>query len=156
MAALSVLVVDDDAMIATLLAEMLETMGYGVCAIAATEEDAVAAATRCKPGLMIVDEHLREGTGASAVKRILLTGSVPYIVISGAPVNRDGQGATILRKPFFVQDLVRAIQNAVGDVQPPPAIIPSMTVSSWIMKSAYRCESSQHPIKKPPTSMIGN
>ncbi|WP_428534544.1 response regulator [Rhodopila sp.] len=123
MAALSVLVVEDDAIIAMLLAEMLQDMGYRVCAIAATEEDAVAMATSCKPGLMIVDEHLREGSGASAVERILLTASVPCVFISGAPVSRNGQGATVLHKPFLEQDLVRAIRNVVGDVHMPPAII---------------------------------
>ena len=56
-------------MIAMLLAEVLEDMGNWVSAIAATEEDAVTAAISCKPGLMIVDEHLREGTGL-AVERI--------------------------------------------------------------------------------------
>jgi DNA-binding response OmpR family regulator len=40
--AVTVLVVDDDAMIGTFLADMLVDMGYEVCAVAATEEDAVA------------------------------------------------------------------------------------------------------------------
>ena len=43
MIALRVLVVEDDAMIGLLLlAEMLEEMGYDVCAVTATEEDACA------------------------------------------------------------------------------------------------------------------
>jgi CheY-like chemotaxis protein len=45
-AALNVLVVEDDAMIGILLAEMLGDMGYNVCAVAATEDDAVADAAR--------------------------------------------------------------------------------------------------------------
>jgi DNA-binding response OmpR family regulator len=124
MPALSVLVVEDDAMIAMLLAEMLEDMGYQVCGIAATEKDAVAVATRYKPGLMIVDEHLREGTGASAIEQILLIGSVPCVLISGAAVNWDRRGATVLRKPFSMNDLVRAIETAAGDVNGPTTILP--------------------------------
>lgn len=119
MAALSILVVEDDAMIAMLLDEMLDDMGYRVCAIAATEDDAVAAAMRCKPDLMIVDAHLREGTGASAVARILLIAPVPSIFISGAPVHREGQKSSILQKPFSAQDLARTIRAAVGDVHAP-------------------------------------
>ena len=92
MAALNVLVVQVDAMIGILLAEMLGDMGYSVCAVAATEDDAVADAARCKPGLMIVDEQLREGSGSSAVARILLDGPVPCVFISGAPL-RLGQPA---------------------------------------------------------------
>ena len=49
-----VLVVEDDAMIGVLLGEMLEGMGYDVCGIEATEADAVTAAARFRPDLMIV------------------------------------------------------------------------------------------------------
>jgi DNA-binding response OmpR family regulator len=108
------MVVEDDAMIGMLLAEMLEEMGYTVCAVVATEEDAVADAARCKPGLMIVDEQLREGSGVSAMKRILRTGRVPCVFISGAPVHGATLGANILQKPFLEQDLARAIRHVVG------------------------------------------
>src|SRR5436853_3517200 len=53
MKALRVLVVEDDALIAMLLTEMLAGMGHDVCATAATEADAVSAATRYDPDLMI-------------------------------------------------------------------------------------------------------
>jgi DNA-binding response OmpR family regulator len=114
MTALSVLVVEDDAVIGMLLAEMLEEMGYTVCAVVATEEDAVADAARCRPGLMIVDEQLREGSGVSAMQRILQITPVPCVFISGAPVHRTRLGANILQKPFLEQDLVRAIRYVVG------------------------------------------
>jgi len=128
MAALSVLVVEDDAMIAMFLAEMLEDMGYQVCTIAATEKDAVAVATRCKPGLMIVDEQLGEGPGTPAVEQILLTGSVPCVFISDAPEIWDRQSSTILRKPFSIKDLARAIETAVGVVNGPTTILPAGVV----------------------------
>jgi DNA-binding response OmpR family regulator len=117
--ALSVLVIEDDAMIAMLLAEMLEEIGYIVCAVAATEEDAVAHAARCKPGLMIVDEHLREGSGVSAVERILRTGPVSCVFISGGSVHGVRPGETVLQKPFLENDLVRAIRHAVGSADTP-------------------------------------
>jgi DNA-binding response OmpR family regulator len=124
MTTLSVLVVEDDAMIGLLLAEMLEEMGYAVCAIAATEDDAVADAARCKPGLMIVDQQLREGTGVSAVERILRGGPVPCVFISGAPVHLAKPGANVLQKPFVEADLVRAIRYVIGSgatsLVPPP------------------------------------
>ncbi|MDB5402236.1 MAG: two-component system, response regulator PdtaR [Acetobacteraceae bacterium] len=119
MTALSVLVVEDDAMIGMLLAEMLVEMGYNVCAVAATEEDAVADASRFKPGLMIVDENLREGSGVSAVKRILQDGPVPCVFISGAPMHLGRPGAHVLQKPFLEGDLVRAIQHVVGGADVP-------------------------------------
>ena len=125
MTVISVLVVEDDAMIGMLLAEMLGEMGYDVCAIAATEEDAVAEATRCKPGLMIVDEQLLEGTGLSAVDRIHRSGHVPCVFISGAPVHPKRPGAMVLQKPFLEEDLVRAIQYVVGNAHQPVRLAPA-------------------------------
>jgi len=112
-------------MIGTLLAEMLEDMGYNVCAVAATEDDAVADAARCKPGLIIADELLREGNGSSAVARILLAGPVPCVFITGAPLRLSRSGKNVLRKPFVEGDLVRAIREVVGGVDGPAVLVPA-------------------------------
>jgi DNA-binding response OmpR family regulator len=118
MKALRILVVDDDAMIALLLADMCVGMGHDVCAIEATEADAVAAALRCRPDLMIVDERLADGSGISAVEEILRTGFVPHVFISGdaSTVEALKPGAAVLLKPFVESDLVGAIHLALGAV----------------------------------------
>jgi two-component system, response regulator PdtaR len=127
MKALSVLIVEDDAMIGMLLAEMLGEMGYDVCAIAATEEDAVAQAIRCKPGLMIVDEQLLEGNGVSAVNRIHSVRPIPCVFVSGAPVHPRRSGAIVLQKPFLEEDLVRAIRYVVDNQDAPLPLPPAPT-----------------------------
>lgn len=116
MKALRVLVVDDDAMIAMLLADMCLGMGYDVCAIEGTEADAVAAALRCRPDLMIVDERLGDGSGISAVEKILRTRFVPHVFMSGdaSTVETLKRGAAVLLKPFDESELVRAIHLALG------------------------------------------
>ena len=86
MTALRVLIVEDEAIIAMLFADLLVAMGHEVCAIEATEAGAVAAAVRCRPDLMIVDAHLLEGSGASAVAVILRAGFVPHVFVSGDPL----------------------------------------------------------------------
>src|ERR1700720_3799518 len=83
MKALRVLVIEDDALIALLLAELLASMGHDVCATAASEAEAVSAATRCDPDLMIVDAGLGRGSGVSAVEEILRTGPVAHVFVSG-------------------------------------------------------------------------
>jgi DNA-binding response OmpR family regulator len=116
MKALRVLVVEDDTMIGMVLAEMLEDMGHEVCAIEATEADAVIAAVRCRPDLMIVDAQLGDGSGVSAVEKIGRTGSIPHLFVSGdiSSVKALRPGAVALQKPFHEADLARAIQCAVG------------------------------------------
>lgn len=58
MRALRILLVEDDANIRMVLAETLEGLGHSICAMAATETEAVAAAGICTPDLMIVDIEL--------------------------------------------------------------------------------------------------
>jgi CheY-like chemotaxis protein len=113
--ALRVLVVEDDAVIGALLAEMLEGMGHDVCAVEATEADAVTAAARCKPDLMIVDVRLGEGSGVSAVDEIYRAGPVPHVFVS-ADVSRLQAlrpNAAIIQKPYREADLARVIQRAL-------------------------------------------
>ena len=111
---LRIVLVEDDAIIATLTAETLQSMGHEVCAIAASEADAVCAAARERPDLLIVDAHLTEGSGLAAVRRILLKGPVPHIFISGDVLSAEqlDASAILLQKPFQEKDLARAIVQA--------------------------------------------
>ena len=83
MKTLRVLVIEDDALIAMLLSELLAGMGHDVCATAATEAEAVTAAAHYRPDLMIVDAGLGRGSGVSAVEEILQAGPVAHVFISG-------------------------------------------------------------------------
>jgi CheY-like chemotaxis protein len=109
---LRILVVDDDATIGALLAEMLEDMGYVVCGVEATETGAVLAALRDLPDLMIVDVRLREGSGVAAMARIGRTIAIPHIFMSGARLPTGLERAVKLQKPFMSGDLVSAIKRA--------------------------------------------
>lgn len=120
MKALNILVVEDDALIGMLFADVLAAMGHGVCAIEATEADAVAAAARYKPDLMIVDAQLRDGSGVSAVEEILRTGWVPHVFVSGetSGIHALRPDAIVIQKPFRDADLNRAIQRALDAAAP--------------------------------------
>jgi chemotaxis response regulator CheB len=66
-----ILLVEDDAMISALLADLLVECGHHVCGTARTETQAVAAAERLGPNLMIVDAQLQTGRGIAAMETIL-------------------------------------------------------------------------------------
>ncbi len=116
MKALRILVVEDDALIGMLLAEVLEGMGHGVCAIETNEADAVTAAARCRPDLMIVDARLGDESGIAAVDKILGTGAIPHVFISGDPasVRLLRPDAVVGQKPFREQDLALAMRQVIG------------------------------------------
>jgi len=117
---LRIMVVEDEAMVAELFAEVLEGMGHEVCAIEATEAGAVATAVRCRPDLMIVDALLGFGSGIAAVEQILRTWLVPHVFVSGdlSRIRKLKPGATMLQKPFLESDLAAAIQRALGAAKP--------------------------------------
>src|ERR1039458_8577970 len=124
MQALRVLVVEDDPMIGMLLAEMLEAMGHDVCAIETTEAAAVTAADPYRPDLMVVDARIDDGSGVSAVDKILRTGFVPHLFISGniSKVRALRPDAVVLEKPFREPELTRAIQRAI-DIAATPSLM---------------------------------
>jgi CheY-like chemotaxis protein len=116
MKALRTLVVDDDAIIGELLAETLEGLGHTVCAVENNVADAVAAAWRCRPDLMIVDVGLGEASGIEAVKEILRSHYSAHVFVTGnASTNLSlGPNSVLIRKPFRTSDLDQAIQTALA------------------------------------------
>jgi DNA-binding response OmpR family regulator len=77
MKALRTLIVEDDAMIGGLLAETLEGLGHSVCAVETSVANALSAASRWRPDLMIIDVGLGRASGIAAVKEILRSGFYP-------------------------------------------------------------------------------
>lgn len=122
MSKLRIMVVEDEDIIAMLLSDLLEQLGHDVCAVEATEAGAVAAAERANPDLMIVDDHLREGSGRTAVDTILLARQVPYVFVTGdtADVRKLYPEAVTIEKPYSARELVQAIGVALGT----PAVSP--------------------------------
>jgi DNA-binding NtrC family response regulator len=110
---LRILLAEDGAMIGLLLAEIIAGMGHEICAIETTEAGLINGAARDQPDLLIVDEHLGTGSGASGIATISRTRPVRYILMSGGPIKHAAPGAIVLEKPFFEDDLVGAIERAM-------------------------------------------
>jgi DNA-binding response OmpR family regulator len=111
---LRILVAEDDAMIAMLLADVLAGLGHDVCAIVETEAETVAAAALCLPDLMIVDVNLYEGSGISAVAEIARARFVPHFFLTGDLYQIRGvePGAIVVQKPVLAHELIAAIERA--------------------------------------------
>lgn len=108
-----ILIVEDDKLIGTLLAAMLEGMDLQVCAIETTQLGAVEAALRLRPDMMIVDAKLDGGSGIAAMEEIERHGKVPHIFMSGERLLAGTQGAPMLVKPFTRQQLYGAIERVL-------------------------------------------
>ena len=113
---LRVLVIEDDALIAMMLAELLGDMGYSVCATATTRTEAVAAARQEVPDLVLSDVKLRNGSGIDAVEEILRSKRVPHMFMTGdmASLKSRLPDAVAVRKPFSRAALASAIEKALA------------------------------------------
>jgi len=113
---LKILLVEDEILISELVSEFLTDLGHDVCAVETTETNAISAAHRLKPDLMIVDARLGTGSGLRALATILSTRFIPHIIVSGERLTNiePKAGRVVLQKPYFAPDLIRAIKRAIG------------------------------------------
>jgi CheY-like chemotaxis protein len=111
---LLVLVIEDEVIIGMLLARVLAGMGHEVIGVEGTEQGAVTAAALVRPGLILVDERLRAGSGHAAIARILRDGFIPHVWMSGnpSPATKLAPGVAVLQKPFTAHALGLAIAEA--------------------------------------------
>jgi CheY-like chemotaxis protein len=113
---LNIMIVEDEAVIAMLLGEVLAGLGHSICASVATEDEAVATALAHGPDLIIVDAGLRDGSGVAAMARIVQNRAIPHVFITGnvARVIASAPGAVVIEKPFHEADLMAAIGRALA------------------------------------------
>jgi len=102
-------------MIGPVLSEMLEDLGHVICGVEVNAENAVAAAARHQPELMIVDIGLGHASGVAAVNEILKSGFVPHVFVTGDVLRhlRLGPDAVLIQKPFRGPEIAAAIKLAV-------------------------------------------
>src|ERR1019366_5888309 len=84
--ATDVLIIEDEPVIAADIEALVRELGHGILDIAATRGEAVAAIQRGRPGLVLADIQLADGSsGIDAVRDILAAFNVPVIFITAFP-----------------------------------------------------------------------
>jgi CheY-like chemotaxis protein len=109
-----VLIVEDEYLVAMLIEEMLETLGYDVAQVAATLPAAMAAAKNASFDVAILDINLN-GSQSTPVAEILQARDIPFIFATGyGPAGLDSRFADTpaLQKPFYEEELKRVLQRA--------------------------------------------
>ena len=115
----SILIVDDDRLILTGLANGLDERGY-VVHKAATGEEAVALADTARPDLILMDIRLPGISGIEAARLIRDKVNVPVIFLSAIDDEEMVRVAIALGsinylvKPITISQLVPAIENALA------------------------------------------
>lgn len=119
LARIPVLVIEDEAMIAWMLESLLQDMGFEAITLASNAMEAVAAAKRRAPELVISDINLGPGAdGIEAVGEIHHTCSPAVVFVSGyidesarGRIAEQVAGARILSKPLSGDGLFAVIRD---------------------------------------------
>ncbi|MDP5102438.1 MAG: response regulator [Erythrobacter sp.] len=121
----SVLIIEDEPLIAMQLEDLVAGLGHTVCGTAATRTLARQAVAEARPGLVLADIQLADGSsGLDAVDDILAAGSMPVIFITAYPerlLTGDRPEPTYLvTKPFQEATVRAAISQALffGSTRP--------------------------------------
>jgi CheY-like chemotaxis protein len=116
--ATDVLIIEDEPFIAHDLRSIVEELGHRVCGMARTHGEAIAAIGDAKPGLILADIQLADGSsGLEAVNEILDSLSTPVIFITAYPerflTGAPPEPAFLITKPFSVDSLKAVISQAL-------------------------------------------
>lgn len=119
----SVLVVDDEFIIAQGLSMQIEDMGLTVCGTAATADDAIHEAQTHRPSVVLMDMRLQgEKDGVDAALAIHETVGSKVIFVTGSRENATldriklDHPSSVLFKPVSDKDLREAVQKAYREL----------------------------------------
>ena len=104
------LIIEDESLIAMAIEDALRGCGFTSFDIAASAEEAVAAAARKCPDLITADVELRPGCGIAAVQSICSEQPIPVLFVTGSPaeVRIRMPGHPMVEKPFSAERIMDA------------------------------------------------
>ena len=123
--ATTVLVIEDESVIAIDIAGIVRELGHTIVGIAASEREAVALARARQPGLVLADINLGAGgSGIDAVGKILQSMTVPVIFVTAFPerllTGQRPEPTYLVTKPFEPDTLKATISQALSNAQNAP------------------------------------
>lgn len=103
--ATDVLIIEDETFIAMDIESLVKNLGHNVIGVARTHADAIALAKDKRPGLILADIQLADGSsGLDAVNELLRTFEVPVVFITAYPerflTGERPEPAFLISKPF--------------------------------------------------------
>lgn len=128
--ATDVLIIEDEPIIGLDLMRLTRELGHRVTGVAATRDEAVAMAKQFKPGLVLADIRLADGSsGMDAAADILKSFEIPIIFITAFPehllTGERPEPAFLITKPFREETVKALIGQALFFHQPRRDLAPS-------------------------------
>ena len=116
--ATDVLIIEDEPLIAMDIEGLVQSLGHRVNEIARTHAEAIEAVGKKKPGLVLADIQLADGSsGLDAVNEMLQSFSVPVVFITAYPerllTGERPEPAFLITKPFQPETVKAVISQAL-------------------------------------------
>jgi CheY-like chemotaxis protein len=110
----TILVVEDDPLVAIMLEDALEVLGHDIVGDAGDIATALKHISKGEFDAAIVDVYLESGLPCDAVAEALAARSIPFLVATGGFVGQPGpcwSDRPILAKPFTIDSLEAALAS---------------------------------------------
>ena len=114
---LSILIVEDEPLIAMMLEDYLDGLGHSVAGAADSVEDALAQVAAGGFDLAILDIHLRDGAPSWPVADALADRGVKFLVATGGHVEPPPERhahAPLLFKPYTIEGVKLALESTAA------------------------------------------
>jgi CheY-like chemotaxis protein/DNA-directed RNA polymerase specialized sigma24 family protein len=116
--ATDVLIIEDEPLIAMDIESLVKSLGHQVNGVARTHAEAIEAVEKRRPGLVLADIQLADGSsGLDAVNEMLSSFSVPVVFITAYPerllTGERPEPAFLITKPFQPETVKAVISQAL-------------------------------------------
>jgi DNA-binding response OmpR family regulator len=112
-----ILIVEDEMLIAMLVEQMAQDLGYDVVGPALTVDEALSLIDRETLDGAILDMNLGHGISSTPVAEALRARSIPFLFASGYGSQgtvENLSAAPVLNKPFLTHDLEKALHGILA------------------------------------------
>lgn len=116
----SVLIVEDEPLIAMMLEDFLDSLGHTIVGTCETVADALAKVDAGGFEVAIVDVHLKNGEHIWPVADRLAERGIPFVLATGGhiePPPADHADAPVLNKPFTIDAIEPALAAAIAQAR---------------------------------------
>lgn len=114
------LIIDDNMIVSRAIQDRLAAMGFRSFDHTWTEEQAIAAASRHRPNLVVVGDSIESGSAFDAARRIAIPRGTPILMVTAdrhllqKRIPRDAS----LSGPFLLTEMENAVELACAAMEP--------------------------------------
>ena len=108
------LIIDDNLIVSRVIQDSLEPLGFRTFDYAWTEIEAVAAAAKHPPDLLVIGDSIEEGSAIDAARHISADRSMPVLMVTADRCRAERQLPSdgLLSGPFHISELQDALTSA--------------------------------------------